>query len=225
MSKEEFLKIPGVQQKLEQIAKNNEFSVEDLLAVIEKESGFDHTIQNTTGEKPTYATGLIQFMPDTAKGLGTTTDALKSMSVLDQLDYVDKYFQKNHKKGTHPYQTVALPVSKHFDLNEPITGDSLHKKLPKIYPSIKKAQASIDEWKSANPVWVNQNTGEFTPASIIAYGGTPLDKNTIIEKQQLMLDAGINIGPDGADGIWGKDSRAAWVEYNKLLTRKEKERD
>ena len=39
------------------------------------------------------ATGLIQFMADTAKGLGTTTAALAKMSAVDQLDYVYKYFK------------------------------------------------------------------------------------------------------------------------------------
>jgi hypothetical protein len=38
-------------------------------------------------------TGLIQFMASTAKGMGTTTAALASMSALEQLDWVEKYFQ------------------------------------------------------------------------------------------------------------------------------------
>jgi len=39
------------------------------------------------------ATGLIQFMPSTARSLGTTTAALAQMSAADQLDYVERYFQ------------------------------------------------------------------------------------------------------------------------------------
>ncbi|HEY4785966.1 MAG TPA: transglycosylase SLT domain-containing protein [Bacteroidales bacterium] len=39
------------------------------------------------------ATGLIQFMPDTALHLGTTTTALYYMSNVDQLGYVYKYFK------------------------------------------------------------------------------------------------------------------------------------
>ena len=206
-SREDFLKIEGVQEKLDIIAKNNEFSVDDLLSVIEKESGFDHTAKNPNSS----ATGLIQFMADTAKGLGTTTDALGSMTVLDQLDYVDKYFQKNHKKGTHPYQTVALPVSKHFDYNEAITGDSLHKKLPKTYPSVEEADKAINKWKSANPVWVNQKTNELTPSSIVAYGGTSLNRDIVKNKQQEMKDAGYDIT---VDGVWGPNSRAAWTEFS-----------
>lgn len=39
------------------------------------------------------ATGLIQFMPDTALNLGITTKALYAMSAIDQLGYVYKYFK------------------------------------------------------------------------------------------------------------------------------------
>jgi hypothetical protein len=39
------------------------------------------------------ATGLIQFMPSVAKSLGTTTDELADMTAIDQLDFVEKYFQ------------------------------------------------------------------------------------------------------------------------------------
>ena len=38
------------------------------------------------------AVGLIQFMPGTAKGLGTSTAALKRMNAVAQLDYVRRYF-------------------------------------------------------------------------------------------------------------------------------------
>ena len=37
------------------------------------------------------ATGLIQFMPSTARGLGTTTDVLRHMKNVKQLDYVLAY--------------------------------------------------------------------------------------------------------------------------------------
>jgi len=39
------------------------------------------------------ATGLIQFMPRTAKGLGTTNQKLYQMTNIQQLDYVYKYYQ------------------------------------------------------------------------------------------------------------------------------------
>jgi hypothetical protein len=60
-----------------------------LMAIMYFESArtFSPSIQNPSG-----ATGLIQFMPSTAIGLGTTTDALKRMSAVQQLDYVYKYY-------------------------------------------------------------------------------------------------------------------------------------
>lgn len=45
-------------------------------------------IQNSIG-----ATGLIQFMPSTAISLGTTCDALKNMSNVEQLDWVYLYLK------------------------------------------------------------------------------------------------------------------------------------
>jgi hypothetical protein len=39
------------------------------------------------------ATGLIQFMPSTARGLGTTADDLAALTAEDQLVWVEKYFQ------------------------------------------------------------------------------------------------------------------------------------
>lgn len=67
-------------------------SVNDLMACIAWESGetFRSDIKNAAGSG---ATGLIQFMPATAKGLGTTTTELASMTPEDQLRYVYKYFQ------------------------------------------------------------------------------------------------------------------------------------
>ena len=62
-----------------------------LMACMAWESGetFRADITNFAGSG---ATGLIQFMPKTAKGLGTSTQALAQMSAEDQLKYVYKYF-------------------------------------------------------------------------------------------------------------------------------------
>lgn len=40
------------------------------------------------------ATGIIQFLPSTAKGLGVTTDILRKMTFAQQLAYVDLYLSK-----------------------------------------------------------------------------------------------------------------------------------
>jgi len=45
------------------------------------------------------ATGLIQFIPNTARGLGTSTAELSRMSPVEQLDFVEKYFDQPHFAG------------------------------------------------------------------------------------------------------------------------------
>jgi len=55
------------------------------------------------------ATGLIQFMPSTARNLGTTTEALKGMTFTQQLEYVKRYFEA-HKGQMHNLQDVYLVI-------------------------------------------------------------------------------------------------------------------
>jgi len=60
-------------------------------AVMANESArtFSPSVRNPMGG----ATGLIQFMPATAKRLGTTTDELAAMTATRQLEYVEKYYK------------------------------------------------------------------------------------------------------------------------------------
>ncbi|MBU0457713.1 MAG: lytic transglycosylase domain-containing protein [Nanoarchaeota archaeon] len=90
----------SIQAKFEQgfIEKENKVANElgidpnYLLAVIYFETGgtFSPSQKNAAGSG---ATGLIQFMPNTAIALGTTTEELAKMSQVEQMDYVKKYFQ------------------------------------------------------------------------------------------------------------------------------------
>lgn len=82
-----------------------------LMACIAFESGgtFSPSIRNAAGSG---ATGLIQFMPNTAIGLGTTTDQLAAMTALEQLDYVKAYFKpyaSRIKSLTDMYMAILLP--------------------------------------------------------------------------------------------------------------------
>jgi hypothetical protein len=56
----------------------------------ESDRTFSASVVNKAGSG---ATGLIQFMPKTARGLGTTTAKLAAMTPEDQLNYVWKYFE------------------------------------------------------------------------------------------------------------------------------------
>ncbi len=60
-----------------------------LMIIMNFESGLRSNIVNPDGG----ATGLIQFMPGTARSLGTTTAALAAMSNVEQLNWVYKYFK------------------------------------------------------------------------------------------------------------------------------------
>jgi hypothetical protein len=63
-----------------------------LMACMAWESAetFRPDIKNAAGSG---ATGLIQFMPSTARGLKTTTDKLAAMTAEDQLRFVYEYFK------------------------------------------------------------------------------------------------------------------------------------
>ena len=63
----------------------------ELLGLIASESSFDPKAVN----KDTGATGLIQFMPEVAESLGTTTDEIQKMSRAEQVKLIDKYFDMN----------------------------------------------------------------------------------------------------------------------------------
>ncbi len=63
---------------------------------IETAGTFDPSIQNPQNHNPDLrATGLIQFMPTTAKALGTSIPALRAMSAVEQLQYVERFFARN----------------------------------------------------------------------------------------------------------------------------------
>jgi hypothetical protein len=79
---------PDFNKKLNKIAGALGVQSSDLLAIMKQESGVKPQARNASG-----ATGLIQFMPDTARRLGTTTDDLYKMDGVQQLDFVYKYFK------------------------------------------------------------------------------------------------------------------------------------
>ncbi len=74
-------------EKVKEVAKRLKCDYRDLIGLMNSESGLNPKARN----KKSRATGLIQFMPSTARELGTTVDELMNMSAIDQLDYVEKY--------------------------------------------------------------------------------------------------------------------------------------
>jgi hypothetical protein len=101
---------PDFNTKLEKIASELGVASADLIAIMKQESGVNPKAVNSMSG----ATGLIQFMPATARNLGTTTDELAKMSAVQQLDYVYKYFKsvgvKSGMKLGDLYMAVFMPA-------------------------------------------------------------------------------------------------------------------
>lgn len=87
---------PQFIEEVEAIATRLGAQPEHLLAVMSFETGgsFSPSETNFIG-----ATGLIQFIPATARGLGTSTAQLARMSAVEQLEFVEKYFAQPQYAG------------------------------------------------------------------------------------------------------------------------------
>jgi len=83
---------PAFRDRVRAIADGLSCGASDLMSCMAWESGrtFSASIMNAAGSG---AVGLIQFMPQTAGQLHTTTAKLAAMTALEQLDYVDLYFR------------------------------------------------------------------------------------------------------------------------------------
>ena len=96
------------------------------------------------------ATGLIQFMPSTARSLGTTTTVLKHMSNVQQLDYVLAYlrpYKGRMKRWIDVYLAVFYPKA----MGNPdfvITSDIVAKQN-KIFDLNKDLDISVKEIETA----------------------------------------------------------------------------
>jgi hypothetical protein len=105
---------PAFMAKLDRVASNLGVASDDLYQIMQFESGIDPHKRNKAGSG---ATGLIQFMPSTAKNLGTSTDKLAGMSSEQQLDYVEKYFKRQGYGPNKPrnqsdiYMSVLYPAA------------------------------------------------------------------------------------------------------------------
>lgn len=122
------------QNEIRDLANKLECPASWIVAVIGFETGFtfDPAIYNQAGSG---AVGLIQFMPSTAKDLGTTTAALAAMTVPEQLYYVEKYFTK--------YKAMRKPYDSPQDLY-----------LAVLYPAYRK--------KSDSKVFANNGTNRYS---------------------------------------------------------------
>jgi hypothetical protein len=104
--------VDGFAKGVRRIASKLEVPADWLMAIMYSESRFNPSIANHKGSG---ATGLIQFMPATAKDFGTSTRKLANMTPVQQLEYVYKYFHRvrrtygDFKSLTDCYLAVLYP--------------------------------------------------------------------------------------------------------------------
>jgi murein DD-endopeptidase MepM/ murein hydrolase activator NlpD len=86
-------------QELHRVAQSLKIPTQWLADLMAFETGgtFSTSITNTGDYGG--ARGLIQFMPETAAGLGTSTEALARMSRTEQMVYVEKYLRQHTDNG------------------------------------------------------------------------------------------------------------------------------
>jgi hypothetical protein len=100
--------------KLRQVVRNLGLplhNVQDFMGCMAWETG--ETFSPSVKSPVSSATGLIQFMKNTAIGLGTTVEALAKMTVVEQLAYVEKHFLPYRKKIANlgdVYMSILWPA-------------------------------------------------------------------------------------------------------------------
>jgi peptidoglycan hydrolase-like protein with peptidoglycan-binding domain len=178
----------GVENMAQRLGTRPEY----ILSVMSFETGgtFDPAKRNGIG-----ATGLIQFLPGTAEGLGTSTDRLAQMSSTEQLRYVEKYFDQPNFRGRlgslEGLYTAVLSGRARQNSN-----DVLFTRGTRAYE-----QNPLD-WNNDG----NITAGEaVTPVAARMFGG-------VRAIQQKLVDAGFvpeNQQRGFADGAWGGNTAAA----------------
>ncbi|HEY8561482.1 MAG TPA: peptidoglycan-binding protein [Pyrinomonadaceae bacterium] len=183
---QEFLS--GVENMAQRLGTRPEY----ILSVMSFETGgtFNPAERNSIG-----ATGLIQFLPETARNLGTSTAELARMSSVEQLRYVEKYFDQPNFRGRlgtlEGLYTAVLSGRARQN-----SDDVLFTRGTRAYE-----QNPLD-WNNDGRITAGE---AVTPVAARMFGG-------VRAVQQRLVDAGFvpeNQQRNFADGAWGGNSAAA----------------
>ncbi len=182
-------------KSVEEMAARLKTKPEYILSAISFETAgtFSPSIQNAIG-----ATGLIQFLKNTAMALGTTTDRLKNMTATAQLEYVEKYFQPFHGKLDtleDVYTTILSGAPKKPDEILFIADTPAYKLNPL-------------DWNGNGKITAGEAT---TVVAARMFGG-------VKAVQQKLLDAGLvpaKFKTGFVDGKWGANTSKILAAYQK----------
>ncbi len=97
------LNLSAFEKKVRQVSRRLQIPPEWLMAVMHSESRFDASVANHKGSG---ATGLIQWMPTTAKEFGLTVKQLRNLNHTEQLELVFKYLDRVQKRYK-PYESLT----------------------------------------------------------------------------------------------------------------------
>lgn len=150
-----------------------------LANLINFESGGSTSVYNRRGSG---AVGLIQFIPPTARSLGTSTDELSKMNSSEQMQYVEKYlkqFGSNLNTEQKLYMAVFFPKWMHKDIDEPFPKWALEKndgiRTPRDYIRMVNAGARI---KTARSISANSKYASNLTLQSFAEDREPVEPRT-----------------------------------------------
>ncbi len=193
LSQEEYQKFI---QKVVIISKNLWMNPEHLMKVMAFETvgTLSPSIQNPKSS----ATWLIQFMGETAINYWTNVNILKTMTALDQLDYVEKYFLK-HKNQLKTLEDVYLAV---------FSPAFIGKSLDYVGYSIWTAAYAQNKWFDVN------KDGKMTVEEITTIVRNSTQKFNFFTTEKIQIEniASIPIQAKTLDDVvLLGDSHAGWI--------------
>ena len=134
------------------------------------------------------ATGLIQFMSTTAKGMGTTTKKLAAMTFAEQLTWVEKYFKgKKLENQSDTYMKIFFPAA--LGKGPDYSIYDWYKARPKKakFNNFKVPPKMAAHYKRYNPGWAARNKEQLERTPPHWKKGetylTGLERATIFTKQ------------------------------------------
>lgn len=182
-------------EAVEKMCERIETKPEYVLAAMSFETGgtFNPAIQNFI-----KATGLIQFLPQTATDFGTTVDKLKVMTAIEQLVYVEKYLERFRGK----LQTLEAVYTSILSGSPKNPDDVLFRAGTRAFN-----QNPLD-WDGDGKITAREATA---PVAARLFGG-------VMNIQQKLTELGVvpeELKIGFTDGIWGRQTTMVLAGFQK----------